>query len=190
MSTLVLYSGVMNILRMSVTSCSVELFLDILLYEQIFSPTFQCGSYVYLLQMFVHMHINTAVWISAHFVSLHEHRQAYNMDVCILIFTLIPTKCGRQWNQKIFINQQMRRMIPSYMPPQLLPSRCKPPSVLDDLPYSPGIFHMLGSPLLLGCTFRKGLGWPLKQCQSSAALHYLFMPSKPVPNGKIDTFSD
>lgn len=103
MSTLVLYSGVMNILRMSVTSCSVELFLDILLYEQIFSPTFQCGSYVYLLQMFVHMHINTAVWISAHFVSLHEHRQACNMDVCILIFTLIPTKCDRQWNQKIFI---------------------------------------------------------------------------------------
>lgn len=86
MSTLVLYSRVMNILRMSVTSCSVELFLDILLYEQIFSPTFQCGSYVYLLQMFVHMHINTAVWISAHIVSLHEHRQAYNMDVCILIF--------------------------------------------------------------------------------------------------------
>lgn len=102
-STLVLYSGVINILRMSVTSCSVELFLDILLYEQIFSPTFQCGSYVYLLQMFVHMHINTAVWISAHIVNLHEHRQAYNMDVCILIFTLIPTKCDRQWNQKIFI---------------------------------------------------------------------------------------
>lgn len=103
MSTLVLYSGVMNILRRSVTSCSVELFLDILLYEQIFSPTFQCDSYVYLLQMFVHMHVNTAVWISAHFVSLHEHRRACNTDVCILIFTLIPTKCDRQCNQKIFI---------------------------------------------------------------------------------------
>lgn len=102
-STLVFYSGIMNILRMSVTSCSLDFFLDILLYEQIFSPTFQCGSYVYLLQMFVKMHINTAVWISAHIVSLHEHRQAYNMDVCILIFTLILTKCDRQWNQKIFI---------------------------------------------------------------------------------------
>lgn len=51
----------------------------------------------------VQMHINTAVWISAHIVSLHEHRQAYNMNACILIFTLIPTKCDRQWNQKIFI---------------------------------------------------------------------------------------
>ena len=128
----------------------------------------------------VQMHINTAVWISAHIVSLHEHRQAYNMNACILIFTLIHTKCDRQWNQKIFIKSADEKN------DTCLP-RCKPPSVLDDLPYSPGIFDMFGSPLLLGCTFRKGLDWPLKQCQSSAALHYFFVSSKPVPNGKTLT---
>lgn len=36
--------------------------------------------------------------------------------------------------RKYLSNQQMRKMIPSYMPSQMLPSRCKPPAGLDGCP--------------------------------------------------------
>lgn len=156
-STLVLHSGVMNILRMSVTSCSAERFLEILLDEQIFSPTFQCGSYFYLLQMSVHMHINTAVWVSAHVVSLHEHRQAYNMGVCILIFTLMPTKCDRQWNQKIFIKSADEKNDTIIHAFPIASSRCKrllslmSSSVAQHLPY-------VGISTATGLHLQEGLG--------------------------------
>lgn len=106
------------------------------------SPTFQCGSYVYLLQMFLHMHINTAVWRCTHIVSLWNTCRLTYMVVSFLSFTLVPTIYSRQWNQKICSNQWMRKTIPSYLPFLLLPSGCKPLLSLMPGPQSWHLWHL------------------------------------------------
>lgn len=47
--------------------------LDIIYISESCSPTLQRGSHADLLQMFLHMHIHTALWIRAHIVSLGTH---------------------------------------------------------------------------------------------------------------------